>query len=74
MAKKLVELIFTKAEHSTSNVNGRNKPKLDPVRILYIKKKTFQVYPCNPNMEKEEKAWAECVIAIDEGNRRLNRK
>ena len=73
-AKKLVEIIFTKKERSTSNVNGRNKPKLDPVRITYVKKKAFMMYPCNPHVEKEEKAWAECVIAIDEGNRRLNRK
>ena len=73
-AKKLVEMIFTKTERSTSNVNGRHKPKLDPVRISYVKNKTFQMYPYNPSVEKEEKAWAECVIAIDEGNRRLNRK
>ena len=73
-AKKLVALIFTEAERSTCNVNGRNKPKLDPTRIGYVKRKTFQMYPLNPRIERIEKAWSECVIAIDEGNRRLNRK
>ena len=73
-AKRLVAMIFTEAERSKCNVNGRNKPKLDPIRINYVKNKTFQMYPLNPLAEKLEKAWSECVIAIDEGNRRLNRK
>ena len=73
-AKKLVAMIFTETERSTCNVNGRNKPKLDPIRIDYVKRKTFQMYPLNHQIEKIEKAWSECVIAIDEGNRRLNRK
>ena len=72
--KKLVAMVFTEEERSTCNVNGRNKPKLDPIRIAYVKSKTFQMYPLNPQIEKMEKAWSECVIAIDEGNRRLNRK
>ena len=73
-AKKLVAMIFTETERSTCNVNGRNKSKLDPIRIDYVKRKTFQMYPLNHQIEKIEKAWSECVIAIDEGNRRLNRK
>ena len=67
-------MIFTEAERSTCNVNGRNKSKLDPIRITYVKNKTFQMYPLNPQVEKFEKAWSECVTVIVEGNRRLNRK
>ena len=37
-AKKLVAMIFTKAEQSMCNENGRNKPRLDPIRINYVKK------------------------------------
>ena len=72
--KKLVAMIFTETERSKCNVNSRNKQKLDHIRIDYVKRKTFQMYPLNLQIEKIEKAWSECVIAIDEGNRRLNRK
>ena len=70
-AKRLVALIFTEAKRSECDVNGRNKPKLDHIRINY---ETFQMYPLNPQVAKLEKAWSECVIAIDEENRRLIRK
>ena len=63
-AKKLVAMIFTEAERSTCNVNGCNKPKLDPIRINYVKNKTFQMYPLNPHVEKLERAWSECIIVI----------
>ena len=38
-----IELIEHKTIESTSKVNGRNKPKLDPIRIGYVKNKTFQM-------------------------------
>ena len=51
-AKKLVAMIFTEIEHSTCNVNSHNKPKLDPIRIDHVKRKTFQMYPLNLQIEK----------------------
>ena len=73
-AKKLVAMFFTEEDQSTCSVNGRNKQKLDLFCITYVKSKTFQMYPLNPQIEKIEKAWSECVITMDEENRRLNRK
>ena len=69
----IVRAIFTEEERSTSNVSGRKKSKLDPHRIAFVKQKAFQMYPMLAG-EKADKAWAECVVAIDELNRRLNRK
>lgn len=47
--------------------------KLDPHRISFVKQKVIQMYPLQAK-ESQDKAWAECVVAIDEANRRLNRK
>ena len=69
----IVRRIFTEAERSTSNVNGKNKAQLDPHRIGFVKQKVFQMYPLLSG-ETTDKVWAECVAAIDEANRRLNRK
>ena len=56
----------------TSNVNGRKKPKLDPSRIAFIKRASFESFPLTGE-ETEKRAWGGCVEAIDEANRRLNR-
>ena len=53
-SNKLVAMIFTEAERTTCNINGRNKPKLGPIRITYVKTKTFQMYPLNAQVEKLE--------------------
>ena len=63
---------FTMAERKVSNVNGvLGKSKLDPDKVKYIQKVTFQIYPLS---SKESKAteWSHCISAIDEVNRRLN--
>ena len=65
--------IFTDEERSTSNVSGRNKTKLDPTRIAYVKQTTFEMWPLKQG-EDMKRAWADCVVSIDEANRRLNRK
>ena len=73
-AAQIVRSIFTKEERSISNVNGsRNNAQLDPLRISFVKQKVFLMYPLQPG-EKTDKAWAVCVGAIDEANRRLNRQ
>ena len=43
--------IFTMAERKVSNVNG--KSKLDPDKVKYVQKVTFQIYPLS---SKESKA------------------
>ena len=52
---------------------GSLEIKNETVLIQYIKSLTFQHYPLE-SFETEKKAWAKCVLAIDEGNRRLNNK
>ena len=64
--------LFTVEDRKTSNVNGKNKKQLDPMKIAFVRKVTFQQYPLKGE-ESEKKAWGSCVEAIDEANRRLNR-
>ena len=71
-ASLIAQEIFTEQERLTCNVNGRGKPKLDEQRIAYIKKVTFQFWPLTPT-ERPERAWADCVITIDEANRQMKR-
>ena len=64
--------IFTMAERKVSNINGvLGKSKLDPDKVKYIKKVTFQMYPLS-SKESEATEWSNCISAIDEVNRRLN--
>ena len=52
-----------------SNVNGtRGKLELDPVKVSFIRKVTFQQYPLKSD-EREKKAWSDCVTSIDEANK-----
>ena len=44
-ASLLVREIFTDKERVTCNVNGRHKPKLDPVRIDYVTRTVFRRWP-----------------------------
>ena len=64
--------IFTVAERKLSNVNGvLGKSQVDPDKVVYIRKVTFQIYPLS-SKEIEASAWSNCIAAIDEVNRRLN--
>ena len=47
-ASLLVRRIFNIEERATSNVNGRNKSKLDPLRVEFVKHKVLQMYPLLP--------------------------
>ena len=61
-------------ERKGSNVRGKNgKKKLSPKRVAKIHDAVFQMYPCSQK-ECPKAAWTECIRAIDESNRRLNRK
>ena len=71
-ASRLVRELFTIEERKTSNVRGIKKLKLDEDKIAYVRKMTFKLYPLEGG-ETEIKAWSQCITAIDEANRRLNR-
>lgn len=73
-AANLMRKIFGKAEREVSNVRGKlGKSQLDPDKIDYIKTATFRMYPLD-SKESSQSAWAACINAIDEANRRLYRK
>ena len=70
----LAKELFPEDIRKTSNVNGKSgKKQLDPKTIEYIKMVTFERWPL-AQAEKLDHEWGECRGAIDEGNRRLNRK
>ena len=73
-AANIMRKIFKKSEREVSNVRGKlGKSQLDPDKIGYIRSLTFKMYPLR-SKEFEKAAWGACVNAIDEANRRLNRK
>lgn len=72
-AARLNYKVFTIEERMQSNVSGtQGKQQLDPQKILAIKNPTFATYPTD--MKDKPLVWKNCVRAIDEINRRLNRK
>ena len=65
---------FTEEERLSSNVRGRNgKKELSPQRIQQIHDAVFHMYPLTQN-EDPQRAWGECIKAIDVSNRQLKRK
>ena len=71
-AAKLSEKLFDEETRMTHNVSGRNKPKLDPVVVAFIKDQCFEFFPCK-STERVDVEWPHCVTAIDEKNRRLKK-
>ena len=70
----LVRQLFTEEERASSNVRGKGgKAQLNQAKIDVVKAKTFEMHPLEL-FENEKKAWGDCIKAIDEANRRLNRK
>ena len=66
--------IFDEETRKRSNVGGKlGKMKLNPVLIQYIRSIVFQHYPLEEG-ETIQKAWSNCVTAIDAGNRCLNKE
>jgi len=61
-----------------SNVNGRGKDKatgkdklkLDPTIIAYVKRKVFEVHP-SERIADVEAHWKDCTIKIDDDGREL---
>ena len=65
--------IFDEDVRKVSNVNGVKKQQLDPEKVAFIRRVAFAQFPLKGE-PSEHKAWSTCVEAIDEANRRLNRK
>ena len=66
-------MLFTEEERRTFNVQGKlGKKQLDVKKISYINDLTFKLYPLQGG-EDRKKSWAECIKAIDEGGRHLNK-
>lgn len=70
---KLNQEIFDEQTRKRSNVAGKlGKLKLNPVLIDYIRSLAFEHFPLELH-ENEKAEWSQCIIAIDELNRRLNK-
>jgi len=72
MAVLMTRRLFSEDVRMSSNVAGRNKKKLDPKIIDYIRQKVFQYFPTTQVDTKRE--WSDCIVAIDESSRRLKNK
>ena len=73
-AANLVRQLFTEEERAASNVRGKGgKAQLNPAKIDVVRIKAIEMWPLE-SYENEKKAWSDCIKAIDEANRRLNRK
>ena len=66
--------IFKEDVRKISNVNGVKKQQLDPDKIAFVRRVAFEQFPVKGDLTEQQKAWSSCVEAIDEANRRLNRK
>ena len=65
--------LFSMEECRSSNVKGRQgKRLLDPVRVSLVQRSAMETYPLAGG-EKENVVWRQCVKAIHEACRRLNR-
>ena len=74
LAKRIAAEIFTTDERLHCNVNGKQgKPSFDPKRMEKVKKAVLTYWPLEPK-ETMDRAWKECVTAIDEANRGLKRQ
>ena len=66
--------IFSFTERSMCNVRGKlGKGMLDAEKMEYIKLVAFRMFPLE-SKETVKTAWNACITAIDEVNRRLNKK
>ena len=69
----MVRRLFSLEERKSSNVKGKHgKSQLDPARLTVIRQSALETYPVAGG-ENEEIAWRQCIKAIDEACRRLNR-
>ena len=65
--------LFSLEERRSSNVKGKlGKCALDPERLLLVFQSALEVYRLAGG-ESEDVAWQQCIKAIDEACRRLNR-
>ena len=71
-AANLVRQLFSKEIRCISNVAGRGKAMLDPVKISFVKSTCFEYFPL-AGTEKLDDEWQKCVISIDESSRWLNK-
>ena len=69
----MVRRLYTVEERKCSNVKGKlGKRPLDPVRLAIVQRSALEVYPLATG-EREDTVWWQCIKAVDEVCRRLNR-
>ena len=81
LAAAMVDELVDTTTRINSNVNGRGKDKetgkeklkLDPKIIAYVKRKVFEAHPPEKIADMESD-WHDCVIKIDDQGREIKRK
>ena len=73
LAAAMVNQLFDTETRLKSNVRGRGKDKLDPRKIEYVKRKSFQLFPSARDSDIK-KDWDDCIVAMDDKGRELKRQ
>jgi len=72
LAVAMTNLLFDKETRINSNCRGKDKPALDPVKMLYVRRKTYEAHKAT--ITNEEDSWEkDCIKAIDTDARGLKR-
>ncbi|XP_065914063.1 C-type lectin domain-containing protein 180-like [Dysidea avara] len=72
LAVAMTNILFDKDTRINSNCRGRDKPALDPVKLMYIRRKSYECHKSTINNEKDN--WElDCIKAIDSDARGMKR-
>ena len=72
LAVAMTNILFDKDTRINSNCRGRDKPALDPLKLMYIRRKSYECHKSTINNEKDN--WElDCIKAIDSDARGMKR-
>ena len=65
LAVAMTNKLFDRATRIASNCNGKDhKRKLDPVKMSYVRKKSYEVFKDEIKLDEEEKNWKKvCIVS-----------
>ena len=71
LAVAMTNRLFDKEIRIKSNCRGRDKPALDPIKLMYVRRKSYEYFQAViTNKENWEQ---ECIKAIDSDARAIKR-
>ena len=64
LAVAMTNRLFDKETRIKCNCRGRDKPALDPIKLMYIRRKSYECFQATISNEKDN--WEqECIKAIE---------